>query len=77
MNIGCLLYADDLLIISHSSDDLQTSLKKLNTYCTKWALDINTKKSEIMVFKKDPNPNQEFYYNGEMLKIVKIQMNLE
>jgi hypothetical protein len=48
--ISNLLYADDLLLLSQSQTGLQTSLQKLETYCTKWHLEVNTDKSKIMIF---------------------------
>ena len=44
-DVGCLLYADDLVILSTSKEGLQRSLDKLNQYCPTWKLDINVAKS--------------------------------
>ena len=43
--ISCLLYADDLVILSESATGLQTYLDKLNDYCNRWNLKINMKKT--------------------------------
>ena len=53
-NISCLLYADDLVILSESATGLQTGLDDLHrpTYCKKWDLTINMNKSQIMIFNK-------------------------
>jgi exonuclease III len=48
--IGCLMYADDILVLSQSSKGLQTSLNNLNKYCKRWRLPININKSKTMVF---------------------------
>lgn len=32
--------------------DLQMSLNKLYEYCTKWGLEVNTHKTNIVVFRK-------------------------
>ena len=37
VQVGSLLYADDLIIMSESSDGLRNSLLKLDQYCNKWA----------------------------------------
>ena len=50
--ISCLLYADDLVITSEDEHGLQTALNHLKTYCVKWNLEINTKKTKIMIFNK-------------------------
>ncbi len=59
--MGCLLYADDLVILSTTAEGLQTSLNKLDTFCNKWKLNINRDKSIVMKFskggtRKRPNP---------------------
>jgi hypothetical protein len=49
-SVGCLLYADDVLILSQDATGLQTSLDKLNNYCKRWKLSVNVNKTKIMVF---------------------------
>lgn len=48
--IGCLMYADDVLLISQSAKGLQNGLNILNAYCTKWRLQINTNKTKTIIF---------------------------
>ena len=50
--IPCLLYADDLVMLSQSKIDLQEKMNKLEKYCTKWGLHINKSKTKIMIFTK-------------------------
>ncbi len=40
--LGCLLYADDLVILSNTKEVLQEILDKLDIYCNEWKLEINT-----------------------------------
>ena len=42
LSIPCLLYADDLVILSESTCDLQKALNRLEDWCKMWALDVNT-----------------------------------
>ena len=49
---NCLLYADDLVLMSESADGLQNSLNKLNAYCKFWNLQVNIKKTSVMIFNK-------------------------
>ena len=35
-NVGILLYADDIVLISHSSEKLQQPLNCLHKWCMKW-----------------------------------------
>ena len=48
--LSCLLYADDLVLLSESKAGLQNCLTKLDSYTKKWKLNINFKKSKVMVF---------------------------
>ena len=50
--IHCLLYADDLILMSLSAQGLQNKLDKLNIYCKAWGLDINVKKTKVMIMTK-------------------------
>ena len=50
--LNCLLYADDLLLISTSAEGLQQSLDRLSKYCQDWLLKINPTKTKVIVFQK-------------------------
>ncbi len=50
--IGRLLFEDDLFIISKTAEDLQNSMNKLEAYCSKWKLHLNTSKSKTMCLNK-------------------------
>ena len=50
--IICLMYADDLLILSETDDGLTECLQRLNRYSHKWKMTISTKKTKIMIFNK-------------------------
>ena len=51
-DINCLMYADDLLILSETEAGLNSSLQKLGKYAKRWKLKISQKKAKIMVFNK-------------------------
>ena len=68
INIPCLLYADDMLLLSTTKSGLQKSLTALEIYCDKWQLVVNTTKTKIMVFNNTSKP--EFHYKGENLEVV-------
>ena len=64
-NVGCLLYADDLVIMSTSAEGLQNSINNLAKYCTKWKLEINMSKTKTICFKKsNKKENVNFQCNG-------------
>lgn len=49
--IPLLMYADDVVLISESPEGLQLSLNALNNYCKTWRLNVNLKKTKIVVFE--------------------------
>ena len=70
-----LLYADDLVLLAESAEDLQTSLNMLNNYCKKWKLTINPTKSKVMIFsarppKKSSLTSLNFYIGSDKIEIV-------
>ena len=48
--INCLMYADDLVLLSESEEGLQNCLIQLYNYCEKWGLYVNVKKTKSLVF---------------------------
>lgn len=44
INLGILLYADDIAILSDSTENLQKILDTVSYWCEKWRLHINMKK---------------------------------
>ena len=72
ISLSHILYADDLAMISTSKQGLTKCLSKLEMYCQKWQLEVNTKKSEIIVFNASGRAiNEDFHLNGTRLKCVK------
>lgn len=66
--VGCLLYADDLMIISESKSGLQHSLDNLNGYCDKWKLQLNVKKTKVMIFTCGRNEiKEDFKFGNDVL----------
>ena len=66
------MFADDLIMISTSQAGLQDSLGGLQEYCEKWKLNINYKKSKVMVFSKGTQKEKkEFFINDKKLEVVR------
>jgi hypothetical protein len=66
-----LLYADDMVILANSADDLQLGLNILCDYCNRWRLKVNTNKTKIMIFHKARlAQNLEFKLGDFVLEIV-------
>ena len=47
--ISSLLYADDLVIPSRSESGLENCLDALHTWSEKWQLEVNFKKTKVMI----------------------------
>ena len=48
--INCLLYADDLILVSNSAEGLQNCMDKLSTFYNDWEMNINLDKTKTLVF---------------------------
>ena len=61
--ISILLYADDLVLVSSSEEDLQILLHKLNTWCQNNGIKINEHKSNVIHFRPTniPQSNHIFF----------------
>ena len=70
--LNCLIYADDVLLLSESKEGLQSCLDSLNVYCDYWKLRINTEKTKVMVFSagKIKTDNIKFTLNKSDIEIV-------
>ncbi len=69
--VKCLLYADDLVLLSPTAQGLQHSLALLEQYCEEWALTVNLDKTRVMVFQKKARSQgnrYQFSYYGEVLE---------
>ena len=64
--LSCLLYADDLILLSSSVQGLQGCLSKLEKYCSLNCLTVNMQKTRIVVFSKGGKLSKEkFFFNDE------------
>ena len=68
-----LLYADDLVLMSNSNAGLNNCLSKLAQYCDKWQLEVNFKKSKVVIFNQTGRVprGQKFYMHGISLEVIK------
>ena len=67
-----LLYADDLALISTSQNGLNTCLAKLEQFCDLWHLELNIKKSQVIIFSSSVRvlSGYNFKFQGKPLLIV-------
>jgi len=50
--LNCLLFADDVVLLSKTEQGMQTCLNRLQEYCKNWCLELNTEKTKIIIFNK-------------------------
>ena len=53
--IACILFADDLSLLAPTRQSLQRMLKICADYCSRFCLQFNVKKTQIMIFGKMSN----------------------
>jgi hypothetical protein len=70
-DVHCLMYADDIILLSKSAKGLQEKLDILNTYCKDWYLTVNTSKTKILIFNKAGRLiKHRFRYGNEHIECV-------
>ena len=72
--VSHLLWADDLVLLSLNESHLQDLLNKLHDYCSIWGLEINIKKTKVMIFNKAGRlitPNQPFKLGDLIVEVTK------
>ena len=69
--ISHFLYADDLVIISHTEEGLQNALNNLHAYSGRKFLSISVKKSKTMILNKSGKMIKKYFYiDGKPLEPV-------
>ena len=70
--LNCLLYADDLLLLSETENGLQSCLNSLENYCNQWKLKVNLNKTKVIIFSKGKKDFSKFSFsiNGCTIEIV-------
>ena len=73
MGISCIIWADDILILSETQEGLQQKLDLLHEYSKANKLTVNTKKTKCMIFNKTGRllKKENFYYNKLQLQNVR------
>ena len=71
LKLWVILYADDTVLLSDNKDDLQLALNVFSNYCLQWKLQVNIKKTKIVVFSKGRKQrNMTFTLQEEEIEIV-------
>ena len=66
------MYADDIVILAESEDDLQQLLDTVNRWCREWRMQINSSKTNIIHFRKmsSNKTNVTFHIGGYAIEVV-------
>ena len=69
VSLNCLLYADDLLLMSETETGIQNCLYKLYVYCKKWRLKIKMKKTQYLVINRNgKQPKCNLHFGDNIMK---------
>ena len=68
--VQMLLYADDMVLLTHNPMELQQMLDVLHQFCSAKGMEVNVRKTEIVVFRKANTPEvpDQWLYNGETVQ---------
>jgi hypothetical protein len=67
--LSILMFADDIVLMASSEQELQKMLDVVGVYCSKWRCDVNAKKTEVVPFGASECTFQ-WCINGQQLKVV-------
>ena len=67
-----LLYADDLVLMSTSETGLNNCLKRLGDFCETWQMEVNMKKSQVIIFNKSGRKltGSNFKFQNKPMEVV-------
>lgn len=77
-DLTALLYADDIVLMTNSASEMQALIDEVDKFCAEWRLDLNSKKSQIMVVAPNGVPSEEsdsddepkYVWRGKALEVV-------
>ena len=72
-DLTALLYADDIVVMADSAQKLQELINEVDSFCSKWWLQLNTDKSKVMVVESvpsNPNSGEPLSFRGQALENV-------
>ena len=64
--LGCLIWADDLILLSKSKSGLENMFSELKSYTEENGMKINVKKTKIMIFNKTGRHIRRNIYFGDV-----------
>jgi hypothetical protein len=65
LNIGCIIWADDILLMSKTEVGLQNMLSALKDYTAENGMTVNTKKTQTIIFNKMGKHIRRSFFVGD------------
>ena len=67
-----LLYADDIVLVADTVLELQRKIRVLEQFCDKWGMDVNLKKTQVIVFRSGgkTSKSETFFHLTKKVKVV-------
>ena len=65
LNIGCIIWADDILLMSKTEVGLQNMLSALQDYTAENGMTVNTKKTQTIIFNKMGKHIRRSFFVGD------------
>ena len=62
LKVSNLLYADDIVLMAETENDIQTMLNVVYNWCNKWRMDVNLSKTNILHIRKKTRPRSKFQF---------------
>ena len=60
--VSNLLYADDIVLLAESENDIQQMLHVVYTWCKKWRMEVNLSKTNILHIRKKNQQRSHFNF---------------
>ena len=77
LNVNCLLYADDAVLIASSECELQALLTTLKEGCENNSLSLNKNKTKVLIFERNKERTEcKISVNGKILEQVNEVVHL-
>lgn len=70
VQVNHILYADDLVILSHNPEQLQRAINRLSIYCNKNKITVSVEKSKCMIFHNGYHAPISFTFQNQPLETV-------
>ena len=68
ISISSLLYADDLVLLSTTKEGLQNLLNTLESFTTKWFMNLNMSKTKTLTFSRKLDLNSYFTFGSKQIE---------